>query len=58
MGSTISRAQKGQCETTTDNRLKYYYCVTTIIYVFFQISVQVFRSNRRLTEDSGEEDKL
>ena len=45
---------------TEDNRLKIYYCVTTTIYVFLHtnLSVQIFRSIRRLTEDSGEEDKL
>ena len=45
---------------TEDCRINLYYPVTTIIYVFLHttISVQVFRSNRTLTEDSSEEDKL
>ena len=45
---------------TEDCRINLYYPVTTIIYVVLHatISVQVFRSNRTLTEDSSEEDKL
>ena len=47
-------------KTTTDNWIKTGSPIPTIIYVFLHttISVQVFRSNRTLTEDSNEEDKL
>jgi len=47
-------------KTTTDNGIKTGSPIPTIIYVFLHttISVQVFRYNRTLTEDSNEEDKL
>ena len=45
---------------TEDCRIIINNCIVTTIYVFLHIksSDKVFHSNRRLTEDSGEEDKL
>jgi len=40
---------------TEDNRLKYYYCVTTTIYVLLhtKTTVKVFLFNRGSPDDTG-----